>query len=227
MVRGFFTWYIQYYPHSRTIYLNNTTSRTLITHTRNQAALFVLVEVHLLSFVKDESNYSRHTNKSARHALLIFTYSALFFCLSAAVSGLILTDEFGELPVRASRKKDPIQEGVFDSNALDLLRSYGAKRSWIWVMWHCECQVPPHPPKRVAASRLPSLSFCHVLLCVNFVRKSFRAVLPRRKHHFSNHTITPLHLARRIQFCKNHAHVHFAFCRTSPVTSCTAPPGRR
>jgi hypothetical protein len=98
----------------------------------------VLIEVHLLSFVKNESNYSRETNKSARHALLIFTYSALFFCISATVSGLILTDEFGELPVRASRKKDPIQEGVFDSGALDLLRTYGAKRSWIWVMWHCE-----------------------------------------------------------------------------------------
>jgi len=101
------------------------------------AALFVIVEVHLLSFVKDESNYSsRHIDKSARHALLIFTYTALFFCLSATISGLILTDEFGELPVRASRKKDPIQEGVFDSGALDLLRTYGAKRSWIWVMWH-------------------------------------------------------------------------------------------
>lgn len=137
-----------YYPHSHTIYLNNTTSfsHTRTKHTRNQAALFVIVEVHLLSFVKDESNYSRHTNKSARHALLIFTYSTLFFCISATVSGLILTDEFGELPVRASRKKDPIQEGVFDSGALDLLRTYGAKRSWIWVMWHCES---PHPPKRV------------------------------------------------------------------------------
>jgi MFS-type transporter involved in bile tolerance (Atg22 family) len=117
-----------------------------ITHTPPethwQAALFVIVEVNLLSFIKDEANYSRHTNKSARHALLLFTYSALFFCLSATVSGLILTDEFGELPVRASRKKDPIQEGVFDSGALDLLRTYGAKRSWIWVMWHCESKSP-------------------------------------------------------------------------------------
>jgi len=77
-------------------------------------------------------------NKSAKHALLIFTYSALFFCLSAIISGLILTDEFGELPVRASRKKDLIQQGTFDSGALDLLQNYGAKRSWIWVMWHCE-----------------------------------------------------------------------------------------
>jgi hypothetical protein len=129
--------------------------------------LFVLVEVHLLSFVKDESHYSRHTNKSARHALLIFTYSALFFCLSAAVSGLILTDEFGELPVRASRKKDPIQEGVFDSNALDLLRSYGAKRSWIWVMWHCECQVPrPHPTPNVSVTA-DLLPHCHFVIVMS------------------------------------------------------------
>jgi hypothetical protein len=112
---------------------------TLTHHFISKAALFVLAEVHLLSFIKDESNYSptRQTTKSARHALLLFTYSALFFSLSATLSGLILTDEFGELPVRASRKKDPIQEGVFDSGALDLLRTYGAKRSWIWVMWHC------------------------------------------------------------------------------------------
>ncbi|KAI9440278.1 hypothetical protein F5148DRAFT_1258734 [Russula earlei] len=102
------------------------------------AALFMIVEVQLLSFVKDKSNYDNHLNKSAKHALLIFTYSALFFCLSATVSGLILTDEFGELPVRASRRKDPIQQGIFDSGALDLLQTYGAKRSWIWVMWHCE-----------------------------------------------------------------------------------------
>jgi hypothetical protein len=97
----------------------------------------------LLTFVKDASNYPIEANKSARHALLIFTYSALFFCLGATISGLILTDQFGELPVRASRKKDPIQQGVFDSGALDLLRTYGAKRSWIWVMWHCEFPATP------------------------------------------------------------------------------------
>jgi len=99
------------------------------------------------------SNYTiRETNKSARHALLIFTYSALFFCLSATISGLILTDEFGELPVRASRKKDLIQQGVFDSGALDLLRTYGAKRSWIWVMWHCEFFFPPNPPPQTCVA---------------------------------------------------------------------------
>ncbi|KAI0300710.1 hypothetical protein B0F90DRAFT_1668248 [Multifurca ochricompacta] len=100
------------------------------------AGLFAGVEVHLLSFVKDDSHYHKDVGNSARSALLIFTYSALFFCLSAAVSGLILTDEFGELPVRASRRSDPIQQGVFDSGTLDLLQTYGAKCSWVWVMWH-------------------------------------------------------------------------------------------
>ncbi|KAN0132151.1 hypothetical protein V8E53_009917 [Lactarius tabidus] len=100
------------------------------------AGLFAIVEVQLLSFVKNEANFHRNVGNSAKHALLIFTYLALFFCISAAVSGLILTDEFGELPVRASRKRDPIQQGLFDSGTLDLLQSYGAKRSWIWIMWH-------------------------------------------------------------------------------------------
>lgn len=139
VVRPFFTWvHVTHNSHIH-IHIHILSQHTPHLTRTNQAALFVIVEVHLLSFVKDESNYtSRHTDKSARHALLIFTYSALFFSLSATISGLILTDEFGELPVRASRKKDPIQEGVFDSGALDLLRTYGAKRSWIWVMWHCE-----------------------------------------------------------------------------------------
>jgi hypothetical protein len=94
--------------------------------------------VQLLSFFKNDANFHRSVENSAMHALLIFTYLALFFSISAAVSGLILTDEFGALPVRASRKSDPIQQGLFDSGTLDLLQSYGAKRSWIWIMWHCE-----------------------------------------------------------------------------------------
>jgi len=100
------------------------------------AALFAGVEVHLLTLIKDETHYRKGVDNAAKHALLIFTYSAFFFSISATISGLILTDEFRGLPVRASRKKDPIQQGVFDSGALDLLQTYGAKRSWIWVMWH-------------------------------------------------------------------------------------------
>ncbi|KAH8976725.1 hypothetical protein EDB86DRAFT_3094681 [Lactarius hatsudake] len=105
------------------------------------AGLFAVIEVCLLSSVKNDANFDRNVvGNSAKDALLIFTYLGLFFSVSAAVSGLILTDDFGELPVRASRQRDSMEEGLFDSGTfkgtLELLQSYGAKRSWIWVMWH-------------------------------------------------------------------------------------------
>ena len=66
-----------------------------------------------------------------KHALLITIYSGFFSCLSAVVSGLILTVEFEE----PSRKGVPIQQGT---STLDLLQNYGAKQSWILVMWYCK-----------------------------------------------------------------------------------------
>ncbi|KAH8980110.1 hypothetical protein EDB92DRAFT_1976220 [Lactarius akahatsu] len=101
------------------------------------AGLFAVVEVRILSFVKNDASFARNVvGNSAKDALLIFTYLGLFFSVSAAVSGLILTDDFGELPVRASRQRDSMELGLFDSGTSELLQSYGAKRSWIWVMWH-------------------------------------------------------------------------------------------
>ncbi|KAH9030492.1 hypothetical protein EDB85DRAFT_1425799 [Lactarius pseudohatsudake] len=84
------------------------------------AGRFAVVEVHLLSFVKNEANFDKSVGNNAMHALLISTYLTLFFFLGAVVSGLVLTYGFGEHPPRAS------QEGG----------SYGIKRTWVWVMWH-------------------------------------------------------------------------------------------
>ena len=66
----------------------------------------------MLSIVKSNPNLHGY-------ALLVSTYSALLFFLGAALSGLILTNMFGEFPTRA------IQWGS------------GSKRSWVWVMRHC------------------------------------------------------------------------------------------
>src|SRR6266702_7521129 len=46
-----------------------------------QAGRFAVVEVHLLSFVKNDANFDKSVGNSAKHALLIFTYLALLFCL--------------------------------------------------------------------------------------------------------------------------------------------------
>lgn len=73
------------------------------------------VEVYLLSIVKSNSNLHGSNTKLA---FLMSTYSALFFFLSAALSGLILTNMFEEFPARA------IQWGS------------GSKRSCVWAMRH-------------------------------------------------------------------------------------------
>ncbi|KAI0259384.1 hypothetical protein BC834DRAFT_635958 [Gloeopeniophorella convolvens] len=100
------------------------------------SGLFAVVEVLLLAFIKDPVHYTHPHKHAAIQALRAFSYCALFFSCSAAISSLVLTDEFGELPVRASRKADPIKQGIFDSSSASLLEVYGARRSWRWVMWH-------------------------------------------------------------------------------------------
>jgi hypothetical protein len=119
-------------------------------------------------------------------------------------------DEFRELPVRASRKKDLIQQGVFDSGALDLLQSYGAKRSWIWVMWHCECHL-------CDPNTLPPL--------LNIDR---RVALPRFGCHFPCHPGASLHLARRVQLCENNSYIRddifaAAFIAPYSASECCRP----
>jgi len=88
------------------------------------AKMLAGVEVHLLASVKNNTTFNRC---NTTHALLMSTYSALFFFLSAALGGLILTNKFGEFLARESWKRDAIQCGD------------GSKRSsqCVWVMRHC------------------------------------------------------------------------------------------
>lgn len=116
---------------SDSVYCGTEKLRTL------QSGLLAVVEVVLLTFMKNPVHYTHPHTRAARQALLAFSYSALFFNCSATITSLVLTDEFGELPVRASRKSDPIKQGLFDSSSASLLEVYGARRSWRWVMWHC------------------------------------------------------------------------------------------
>ncbi|KAH9049832.1 hypothetical protein EDB83DRAFT_2226738 [Lactarius deliciosus] len=100
--------------------------------------LFAVIEVHLLSFIKNDVNFHRNiVGNSAKTALLIFTYLALFFSISTAVSGLILMAHFGQLPVWAAWARHTLLEfGLFNNGTWELLQSYGAKHSWIWAVWY-------------------------------------------------------------------------------------------
>ena len=115
-------------------------------------------EAQLLSFMKDSEHYVYTSDHAATKALLIFSYCALFFSCSATLSALMLTDEFGELPLRASQKEGLLKDGTYFASTSDLLELYGARPSWKWVMWHCEhffrCTLTGCTKLKLAATRL-------------------------------------------------------------------------
>jgi hypothetical protein len=118
----------------------------------------------LLSVVKSNSN-SQGSN--TKHALLMTTYSALFFFLSAAFSGLVLTNVFGEVAARA------IQRGS------------GSKRSWVWATRHCEFRahntgLSSSPPDR--RYDLPDRGHLIRNLAAALVRLAGRVYLCQKAH---------------------------------------------
>jgi hypothetical protein len=134
-----------------------------------QAGRFAIMEVHLLSFVKNDANFDKSVGNSAKHALSMFTYLALFFCLGAVVSGNILTYGLGGLPMPASQEMGPSQ-------------SNRVKRTWVWVMWHCEHLVFSIEP-------------------VFFLTTDRRGVLPHSWHRLINHTGALIRVAGRAKLC--------------------------
>ena len=109
-----------------------------------QAGLFAAVESQLISYVK--SQFTPGTNGgpdagqplSTQRAILIFSYAGLLFSCSAAVSSFILTDVFGELPIRAARMNLRGLEEKINASPHELLRQFGASSLWQYVMSHCE-----------------------------------------------------------------------------------------
>ena len=111
-----------------------------------QAGLFAAVESQLISYIKSQFTPDSSGNPgpdagqplSTQRAILIFSYAGLLFSCSAAVSSFILTDEFGELPIRAAKKNLRELEEKIVASPHVLLHKFGASSSWQYVMWHCE-----------------------------------------------------------------------------------------
>ncbi|KAG8723765.1 hypothetical protein FRC09_001851 [Ceratobasidium sp. 395] len=86
-------------------------SQASFTSSATVTALFAAVEAQLLTFVQGmtdpgDNGTPPRLNQDSKgyHALLILTYASFFFSISATVSSLILTDEFGELDYRAAEE---------------------------------------------------------------------------------------------------------------------------
>ncbi|KAG9092183.1 hypothetical protein FS749_015937 [Ceratobasidium sp. UAMH 11750] len=103
------------------------------------SALFAVIESILLFFFSSLDPEKVRRESAGGQALLVFTYLAFLFSVSATFSSLLLTDELGEIHVRASQRAsvlDPLDTMVIHEDTGDLLRRYGARRTWKPLMWH-------------------------------------------------------------------------------------------
>ncbi len=101
-----------------------------------------MVQASLVAFFKDDKNF-KSPQSGVQEAVLILSYAAIILSISATISALTLTDELGEIPSRASR--DPLHtthpaESI-EGNSWDILRHFGARKSALWVTYHCESTV--------------------------------------------------------------------------------------
>jgi len=73
-----------------------------------------------------------------QEVILVLTYAAIILSISATISALTLTDEFGEIPSRASRKSGLNTEGTVQGGDWDILRYFQTRKSTRWIVYHCE-----------------------------------------------------------------------------------------
>jgi len=71
----------------------------------------VAVVASLLAFFKDDTKFNRPQSR-VQEVILMLTYAAIILSISATISTLALTDEFSEIPSRASRELGLKTEGT-------------------------------------------------------------------------------------------------------------------
>ncbi|KAG8791375.1 hypothetical protein FRC12_009318 [Ceratobasidium sp. 428] len=103
------------------------------------SALLAVIESILLFLIHGSSSERFDTENPGGKALLVLNYLAFFFGISATFSSLLLTDEFGEIHVRASQREsalEPLDQVVINEDVSKLLTRYGARRITGPLIWH-------------------------------------------------------------------------------------------
>jgi len=102
-----------------------------------------VVGVLLVAFFKDDKNFI-HPQSGVREAILTLNYAAIILSISATTTALSLTDEFGEIPSRASR--NPLHTSAhpavsFQGENWGILRYFGVRKSTRWFIYHCKWTI--------------------------------------------------------------------------------------
>ena len=109
-----------------------------------QSSVIAGIEAQLLVFYSDSSNFVRPGPHSATQIVVkILTYVALICSISATMSSLLLTDEFGEITTRSARYRDRLTEGGKHAGTdWEILRTYNIRSGSKFIVYHCEYLKP-------------------------------------------------------------------------------------
>ncbi|KAF8266946.1 hypothetical protein EI94DRAFT_1802339 [Lactarius quietus] len=98
------------------------------------------VESQLLVFFKSSPNSTQQPAPAIFEFLLLLTYVALIFSISATISSLVLTENFGNVPMLVARFREKVKHittSKFETAYLQArLRDDITPRRWRWIEWH-------------------------------------------------------------------------------------------
>lgn len=95
------------------------------------------VESQLLVFFKSSPNSTQQPTPAILECLLLLTYVALIFSMSATISSLVLTENFGNIPMLVARFRENITTPRFETASFEARLSDDiTPRRWRWIEWH-------------------------------------------------------------------------------------------
>ncbi|KAN0129129.1 hypothetical protein V8E53_013000, partial [Lactarius tabidus] len=105
-----------------------------------QSSVLSGVESQLLVFFKSSPTSTQQPVPAIFELLLLLTYVALIFSVSATISSLVLTENFGNVPVLVARfraKAKFITSQKFERAYVQTSPSDDiTPRRWRWIEWH-------------------------------------------------------------------------------------------
>lgn len=99
------------------------------------SALLAAVEGQLFVFVEALEPKTFDLSSTSGQALLFFTFMTFLLSIGATVSSLILTDQVGELPIRAFEHHIS-NDSLIKGTSIQVMKQYGLSRKLGWFMWH-------------------------------------------------------------------------------------------
>jgi hypothetical protein len=109
----------------------------------SQSTVLAGIESQLLVFFKTSPDFMQRAESVTLQYLLVLSYIALIFSVSATISSLVLTRNFGDIPRLAGRLREkirgrakrgfenrPFQAELGDTSDI-------TPRRWRWIEWHC------------------------------------------------------------------------------------------